>query len=336
MKKFNFSLLFSLFLLFSGDISAQSTDKENLYKFLGKEFGEVLLYSFKPGQISGSSYYGNDDFSRWMNQCREKQSDNQYCHTVYLIFQLKGLNTQDNNEINDVKKNIESFSQKYPDFFWSKYLQAAFWYKTQQDDLLDREIAEIHQWNPQDACSYLLTAIYTKDNQLARALYDKVVSLDPDFADAHYYYGSFLADMEEYQKATEHLEKAYQLNSKHIGILSELGSVYSKQKQYNRALEMYEKAIQQEPNEVELYVAKSIIEFNMGDFSKSMATAKKAIELKPEYYKGHMVLGLAQIYARKYKDGCKNLYKAKTIASYLENKTEVEEVESYLNEYCKK
>jgi hypothetical protein len=145
MKKFNFSLLFSLFLLFSGDISAQSTDKENLYKFLRKEFGEMLLYSFKPGQISGSSYYGNDDFSRWMNQCREKQSDNQYCYTVYLIFQLKGLNTQDNNEINDVKKNIESFSQKYPDFFWYKYLQAAFWYKTQQDDLLHREIAEIHQ-----------------------------------------------------------------------------------------------------------------------------------------------------------------------------------------------
>lgn len=62
------------------------------------------------------------------------------------------------------------------------------------------------------------------EHERAREAYEQAISMDPDFALAHYSYGLLLTDMEHFEAAQDHARKAYELGYPLEGLRRRLAS----------------------------------------------------------------------------------------------------------------
>lgn len=334
MKKISFNL-FVFFVIFVSALKAQKTDKEYFYMYLRANFEDVFLSNFKPNSLSGTIFYGKDDFSEWMNKSKDEKSNDQYHRAVYLMFQLKGVTKKEQNSLDEIGKEIEKYKQTYPDFFWAKFLYVAYLYKSGLDEN-NEQFYKLLQEKPQDAYACLFVAIYTKDVSEAIEYTRKAIELDSKFPYAYYWYGNLLDDSSDKKEiAIEQVQKAIDLDNKFMEAYALLAKLYSDQKEYTKAIASYEKAIQIKPKNAELYIGKSIVENNAGNYDKAIESANKVIELESNNYLGYMSLGVAYAGKKNKKDACKNFKKARSLALTYETKEKVEEVEAYMKEICK-
>lgn len=83
----------------------------------------------------------------------------------------------------------------------------------------------------------------------ARTIFEGLVELDPQSAEAHSALGALLTLQQEDELAVEHLQKAVGLNPQQIAPYVNLGEIYIRQQKIEAAVENLKKAIGLDPNE---------------------------------------------------------------------------------------
>jgi len=83
----------------------------------------------------------------------------------------------------------------------------------------------------------------------ARAIFEGLVDLDPESANAHSALGGLLTLQQEDEKAVEHLSKAVELNPSQIAPYVNLGEIYIRQQKIEDAVANLKKAIELDPDE---------------------------------------------------------------------------------------
>lgn len=94
-------------------------------------------------------------------------------------------------------------------------------------------------------------AVYYQQGNLdkARTIFEGLVELDPDSAEAHSALGALLTLKQEDEKAIEHLKAAVALNPRQIAPYVNLGEIFIRQQRLEEAVENLKKAIELDPNE---------------------------------------------------------------------------------------
>ena len=94
-------------------------------------------------------------------------------------------------------------------------------------------------------------AMYYQQGNLdkARTIFEGLVELDPDSADAHSALGALLTLKQEDAQAIEHLQAAVALNPRQIAPYVNLGEIFIRQQRLEEAVENLKKAIELDPNE---------------------------------------------------------------------------------------
>lgn len=83
----------------------------------------------------------------------------------------------------------------------------------------------------------------------ARTIFEGLVELDPDSADAHSALGALLTLKQEDEEAIGHLEAAVALNPRQIAPYVNLGEIFIRQQRLEEAVANLRKAIELDPNE---------------------------------------------------------------------------------------
>jgi tetratricopeptide (TPR) repeat protein len=83
----------------------------------------------------------------------------------------------------------------------------------------------------------------------ARTIFEGLVELDPESANAHSALGGLLTLQQEDETAVEHLKKAIQLNPSQIAPYVNLGEIYIRQQKVEEAVANLKKAIDLDPDE---------------------------------------------------------------------------------------
>lgn len=94
-------------------------------------------------------------------------------------------------------------------------------------------------------------AMYYQQGNLdkARTIFEGLVELDPDSADAHSALGALLTLKQEDEQAVGHLEQAVALNPQQIAPYVNLGEIFIRQQRLEEAVANLKKAIELDPDE---------------------------------------------------------------------------------------
>ncbi len=93
---------------------------------------------------------------------------------------------------------------------------------------------------------------FQKDRDLANAIshYQRAISLNPDYAEAHYSLGNAYEDLFDYERALSEYRVAVSIDDKFYDAYNNLARLYIlHKKDYARALKIINKALELEPNE---------------------------------------------------------------------------------------
>ena len=85
----------------------------------------------------------------------------------------------------------------------------------------------------------------------ARTIFEGLVELDPESANAHSALGGLLTLQQDDEKAVEHLNKAVQLDPSQIAPYVNLGEIYIRQQKIEDAVANLKKAIELDPDETD-------------------------------------------------------------------------------------
>jgi len=85
----------------------------------------------------------------------------------------------------------------------------------------------------------------------ARTIFEGLVELDPDSANAHSALGGLLTLQQDDDTAIEHLTRAIQINPSQIAPYVNLGEIYIRQQKIEDAVANLKKAIELDPNETD-------------------------------------------------------------------------------------
>lgn len=83
----------------------------------------------------------------------------------------------------------------------------------------------------------------------ARTIFEGLVELDPESAEAHSALGALLTLQQEDELAVEHLEKSVQLDDSQIAPYVNLGEIFIRQEKIEDAVANLKKAIELDPDE---------------------------------------------------------------------------------------
>ncbi len=158
------------------------------------------------------------------------------------------------------------------------------------------------------------------DNTKSRALFEKAISLDPNYASAHAYLGlAHFADWEwfyparpkeSYKKALDLAYKAVALDPRDASARLALGWVLLYGNEHDQAIAQFEEGLKTNPNNADLLATSADLYHFIGQPEEAIRRAKEAMRLNP-YYPGSYLwtAGTAQFVARDYEGAIKTLRK---------------------------
>jgi tetratricopeptide (TPR) repeat protein len=120
---------------------------------------------------------------------------------------------------------------------------------------------------------------YRWDRSEAENLYKKAISINPNYATAHQWYGELLLALGRYDDALVELNKAQELDPFKPVINMLQGRIYFFMRDYDEAIVKYKAAIELHPNFQPNYLFLSRIYSQANMHEEAIETAKKAINL---------------------------------------------------------
>ncbi len=183
--------------------------------------------------------------------------------------------------------------------------------KTSKKYLEFKKVVDKYQSiEPKDKLTYVAIAnTYKLMGELYLAIdnYNKALKLEPTDSDIQYNLGLTNMELDKFETAKTHLEKAINLdqdNQKAITLLSFVNQkiitniiniAYGKfeKEQYVPAFQILDSAIKKYPKNAQLYYYRALVFDKMNRNAAQIIDLQKAIELDPGYYMSYYQLGLA-------------------------------------------
>ncbi len=98
--------------------------------------------------------------------------------------------------------------------------------------------------------------------------------------------------MQEFNLAKKHYERAIKLNPEYAEALNNLGTVYYVQKSYRRAIGQYRKALKYSPNSASIYSNLGTAFFARKNYDEAMTNYQMALKIDPEVFERHSSAGV--------------------------------------------
>jgi predicted O-linked N-acetylglucosamine transferase (SPINDLY family) len=117
--------------------------------------------------------------------------------------------------------------------------------------------------------------------------YDKVILLNPDYAEAYCNRGNILYFFKHYQEALKSYDKAVLLEPDYVEAHNNRGNVLHALQQYQAALESYDKAILLKPDFAEAHNNRGNALHALQQDQAALESYDKAIHLKPDFAEAH-------------------------------------------------
>ena len=166
---------------------------------------------------------------------------------------------------------------------------------------IDNELAA-HAWL---SVGYLLTGgdieVAKKNNiQEAISVYDRALSLKPDFAEAYAKRGIAKSVIKQPEAAIADFDQALSLNPDDAEVYYNRGSVGFDLGDYEAVIADFDRAIHLKPNLARAYYNRGIAKGNLGNHEAAIADFDRAIHLKSDYADAYYNRGIAKFILGKY------------------------------------
>ena len=144
------------------------------------------------------------------------------------------------------------------------------------------------------AAAYLYRGLITRRyKQIGDTLYrygqiaedfKKVIALEPNNSDAHYYLGMTYVDLDQREDAKEILLKTLQFEKKYKGVYLELGLIAESEGDHAKAIGHFEKELEIDPESIRTYQRLGDLYSSYStDFGRAKETLEKALEFQPNH-----------------------------------------------------
>ena len=130
--------------------------------------------------------------------------------------------------------------------------------------------------------------------------YTKVISLKPDYAEAHYNMGNALQKQGKLEEAIEAYKKALSTKPDYADAYSNMGIALQKQGKLEEAIEAYTNALSIKPDYVKAHNNMGFVLQEQGKLEEAIEAYKKALSTKPDYADAYNnITELLKIYTPK-------------------------------------
>ena len=168
--------------------------------------------------------------------------------------------------------------------------------------------------NPtQDIIPILKLALrYHREGNLdyAKYVYQHVLGIDPQNADALHLLGVSVYQSEQYDIAINLITQAIQIDSTKPLFFTNLGNAFQKQGKLEQSTQAYQKAIQIQPDYADAYYNLGNAFQKQGKLEQSTQAYQKAIQIQPDYAEAYFNLGNSLREQGKLKESTQALQKA--------------------------
>ena len=125
---------------------------------------------------------------------------------------------------------------------------------------------------------------YIELNEYEQAIKDfnKVIELNPNYAEAYYGRGYAYAELNQPERAIEDYSNAIKLNPKLAEAYNNRGLAYVKLNEYERAIKDYDKAIALNPDDAKAYINRGNAYANLNEHERAIEDFSEAIALNPD------------------------------------------------------
>ena len=114
--------------------------------------------------------------------------------------------------------------------------------------------------------------------------FKKVIDLEPNNSDAHYYLGMTYIDLDQREDAKEILLKTLQFEKKYKGVYLELGLIAEWEGNHDEAIRYFEKELEIDPESIRVYQRLGDLYSSYStDFGRAKETLEKALEFQPNH-----------------------------------------------------
>ena len=114
--------------------------------------------------------------------------------------------------------------------------------------------------------------------------FKRVIALDPNSSEAHYYLGMTYIDLDQRQDAKEIFLKTLQFGKKYKGVYLQLGLIAESEGEHKEAISLFEKELEIDPDSVTTYQRLGdLYSSYSADFGRAMTVLEKALELQPNH-----------------------------------------------------
>lgn len=129
--------------------------------------------------------------------------------------------------------------------------------------------------------------------QQAEQLYHKILTVQPDHAEALHLCGLLAYQVGQYDKAVDLISQAIQHDSQKAHYCFNLALAFQRQDRLDQAIESYQKALAIAPEYVEAHSNLGNAFREQSRLEDAVASYKQALRIKPDYMDGHNNLGVA-------------------------------------------
>jgi tetratricopeptide (TPR) repeat protein len=140
--------------------------------------------------------------------------------------------------------------------------------------------------------------------------FEACTSLQPENAQAHYFLGNGLIEMNRLSEAEVSYRRAVELEPDYAEALTNLGSVLQMQDKTDEAIPFYEKSLELNPGSVNAISNLAIALQQLGRAGESIQQYKKAIEIEPDTAFLHFNLGVVQEAVEAWEDAAASYQRA--------------------------
>ena len=122
--------------------------------------------------------------------------------------------------------------------------------------------------------------------------YQKVIELDPGYAEAYNNLGIIYQEIGDFDRALSAYQKAIGINPKYEKALNNLGVLLYLKGHYEESIQAFQKALTINANNVESHINLGILFKKQGQVDKAMESYHRALTLNPFYGEAHYNMGL--------------------------------------------
>jgi tetratricopeptide (TPR) repeat protein len=115
-------------------------------------------------------------------------------------------------------------------------------------------------------------------------LCERVINIEPEFADVYYWLGWIYEKLKQYKGAAFAYNKAIYIDENYVFAYNRLGNIYLKQLKFGEAIELYKESIKNNPENIQAYLRIGSIYNKILQYDKAMEILKKALKIDPQNF----------------------------------------------------